>query len=226
MRHLVYVTLCRWPSGMQEHMHIHICASSWLFTRIIQDIYCVDALFVGFIDTLPKFTENGLFPIEEATSGICLHLYKSSVKLLHLARKKKKMYFTIQITGALLLTVIKIYIYDLLRMWRGPGSSVRIATGYGLEGPGIESRWRRDFSHLSGPEAHPASCTMGTGCFPGVKSGRGLTLTSHPLLVPWSRMSTAIPLLPLWAVRPVESLSACTRVHFTFTFTTNSLLQT
>ena len=27
----------------------------------------------------------------------------------------------------------------------------------------------------------------------------------------------AIPLLPLWAVRPVQSLSACTRVTFTFT---------
>ena len=23
MRHLVYVTLCRWPSGMQEHMLLH-----------------------------------------------------------------------------------------------------------------------------------------------------------------------------------------------------------
>ena len=31
--------------------------------------------------------------------------------------------------------------------------------------------------------------------------------------------SRAIPLLPLWAVQPVQSLSACTRVHFTFTFT-------
>jgi len=27
--------------------------------------------------------------------------------------------------------------------------------------------------------------------------------------------SRAIPLLLLWAVRPVQSLSACTRVHFT-----------
>jgi hypothetical protein len=27
-----------------------------------------------------------------------------------------------------------------------------------------------------------------------------------------------MPLLPLWAARPVQSLSACTRVHFTFTF--------
>jgi len=59
---------------------------------------------------------------------------------------------------------------------------------------------------------------MGTRSFPGVKSGRGVTLTSHSLLVPWSWKSRAIPLLPLWAVRPVQSLSACTRVHFTFAF--------
>jgi len=32
----------------------------------------------------------------------------------------------------------------------------------------------------TGPEAHPASCTMGTGSFPGVRYGRGVTLTSHP----------------------------------------------
>ena len=53
---------------------------------------------------------------------------------------------------------------------------------------------------------------MGTGSFPGVKSVRGVTLTPHPLLVPSSRKSRAIHLLPLWAVRPVQSLSACT-VH-------------
>jgi len=66
-----------------------------------------------------------------------------------------------------------------------------------------------------------ASCTMGTGCFPGVKSGRGVTLTPHPLLVPWSSKGRAIPLLPLWTVRPVQSLSACIRVHFTFYLTYN-----
>jgi len=33
----------------------------------------------------------------------------------------------------------------------GPGSSVGIATGYGLDGPGIESRRGRDFPHLSRP---------------------------------------------------------------------------
>ena len=57
---------------------------------------------------------------------------------------------------------------------------------------------------------------MGTRSFPGVKSGRGVSLTPHPLLVPWSWKSRAIPLLPLRAVRPVQSLSACTRVTFTF----------
>ena len=72
---------------------------------------------------------------------------------------------------------------------------------------------------LTGPGAHSASCTVGTGSFPGVKSGLGVTLTPHPLLVPWSRKSRAIPLLPLWAIWPVQSFSACTTVHFTFTYT-------
>ena len=31
----------------------------------------------------------------------------------------------------------------------GLGSVVGIATAYGLDGPGIESRWGRDFPHLS-----------------------------------------------------------------------------
>jgi hypothetical protein len=52
-----------------------------------------------------------------------------------------------------------------------------------------------------GPGAHPASCTMGTGFFPGVESGRGVTLTPHPLLVPRSknRVELYIPLLSLRA---------------------------
>ena len=57
---------------------------------------------------------------------------------------------------------------------------------------------------------------MGTSSFLGAKSDRGVTLTHHHLLVPRSRKSRAITLLPLWAVRPVQSLSACTREHFTF----------
>jgi len=63
---------------------------------------------------------------------------------------------------------------------------VSIATGYGLDGPGIEPQWGARFSApvQTGPGAHPDSCTVGTGSFPGVKSGWGMTLTPHPLLVP------------------------------------------
>jgi hypothetical protein len=37
----------------------------------------------------------------------------------------------------------------------GPGSVVGIATAYGLDGLGIESRWGRDFLHLSRPALRP-----------------------------------------------------------------------
>jgi hypothetical protein len=38
----------------------------------------------------------------------------------------------------------------------GRDSSVGIATRYGLDGPGIESRWGRDFPHSSRPTLGPA----------------------------------------------------------------------
>jgi len=72
---------------------------------------------------------------------------------------------------------------------------------------------------MTGPGAHPASCTMGTGSFPGEKSGRGVTLSPHPILVPWSRKSRAIPLLPLWIVGlyrasvPVQRCSLYITLH-------------
>ena len=62
----------------------------------------------------------------------------------------------------------------------GRNISVSIATCYGLDGPGIECCWGTRFSApvQTGPGAHPASYTMGTGSFPGVKRpGRGV---DHP----------------------------------------------
>jgi hypothetical protein len=71
-------------------------------------------------------------------------------------------------------------VYRLL----GRDSSVGIATRYGLDVPGIESRRGRDFPHPSrpalgptqtGPRAHPASYTMGIVSLSGVKRpGRGV----------------------------------------------------
>ena len=58
----------------------------------------------------------------------------------------------------------------------------------------------RDFPPVqTGPGAHPASCIMGTGSFPRVKYGRGVLLTTHPLLVSRSWKSRAILLSTLWA---------------------------
>ena len=40
---------------------------------------------------------------------------------------------------------------------------VGIATGYGLDGPGINSQWGEILAPvLTGPGTHPAFCTMGT----------------------------------------------------------------
>ena len=82
----------------------------------------------------------------------------------------------------------------------GPGSSVGIATELRPGRSGNESRWGRDFPPFqTGPGAHPSSGKMGTGSFPGINCGRGVLLTTHPLLVPLSWKSIAIPLSTLWA---------------------------
>jgi hypothetical protein len=77
------------------------------------------------------------------------------------------------------------------------GISVSIESGYGLNDWANEIRSpavAKDFSSRlcvqTGSGARPASCAMGTGVLsPGVKRGRGVTLTTHPHLVPRSRMS-------------------------------------
>jgi hypothetical protein len=65
-------------------------------------------------------------------------------------------------------------------------------SGYGLGDRAIEVRsptGAKDFSFSlcvpTGSGAHPAFCLVGTGGpFPGVKRGRGVTLTTHFHLVP------------------------------------------
>jgi len=59
----------------------------------------------------------------------------------------------------------------------------RLATGWTVRGsnPGGGEIFR---TCPDRPWAHPASCTMATGSFPGVKSDRGVMLTPHPLLLP------------------------------------------
>jgi len=58
----------------------------------------------------------------------------------------------------------------------GPGSSIGIATDYGLDGPDQIPVGTRFSARPDRPVTHPASCKMGTGSFPGVKCGRGVLL--------------------------------------------------
>jgi len=103
----------------------------------------------------------------------------------------------------------------------GSGSSVGMATGYGLEGLGIESRWGARFSarDQTGPGAHPAFCTMGTGSFPWVKSGWGVTLTAHHHLVSWLRKNRAIPLPTMGRTDCTEPQCLYKGVLYVLTFT-------
>jgi hypothetical protein len=65
----------------------------------------------------------------------------------------------------------------------GRGSSVGIATDYGLDGPGSNPGWDEIFrpSRLTlGPTQPPLQCVP---CLSReVKSGRGVLLTTHPFL--------------------------------------------
>jgi hypothetical protein len=77
---------------------------------------------------------------------------------------------------------------------RSRDSSGSIVSDYRLDDRAIGVRFpagAKDFSSnlcvQTGSGAHPASCPMGTGGpSPGVKRGRGVTLTTHPHLVPRS----------------------------------------
>ena len=139
-------------------------------------------------------------------------------------------------TNPILLT--QHYVRLLVSNSHGLGSSVGIATRYGLKGVGIECRCIEISARLDRPWGSANLLYNGYRVIPGGKERPGResdhSLSSSALVKkeksytttppmdrtactePQCLYSTAIPLLPLLAVRPVQSLSACTRPHFTF----------
>ena len=100
----------------------------------------------------------------------------------------------------------------ILGVESGPGSVVGIATGYGLEGPGIESRWRRDFVHLSRPALLPTQPPV--QWVPGLS--RGLERPGRDA-APSPTSSAMVTKGKSYTPTPRMGRTACTRMHFTFT---------
>jgi hypothetical protein len=100
--------------------------------------------------------------------------------------------------------------FSLLLLLTRQSSSGGIVSDYGLHNRAIGVRSQagaKDFSSniciQTGSEAHPASCTMGTGgSFPRGKARPGRDADHSPYLVPRSRMSrsytSSIPQAPPW----------------------------
>jgi len=68
-----------------------------------------------------------------------------------------------------------------LNLW-GRDSAVGIATGYGLNGPGIEYRWRRNLPHRSTPalETTQAPIQLVMGFYRG-QFGWSVMFTTNPI---------------------------------------------
>ena len=114
--------------------------------------------------------------------------------------------------------LINIYLSVQIRC--GPDSSVGIATGYGLDGPGIKFRWGGEIFRTcpDRPCGPPSLLYNGYRFFPRGKERPGRdTDPSRPSSTVGHERVELYLYSPLWTVRPVQNLSSCTRVHFTFT---------
>ena len=73
------------------------------------------------------------------------------------------------------------YFTNITKVRRGPGSSVGIATGYGLDGPGIESRCGEIFRTCPDrPWSPPSLLYIGYQVFPGGKERPGRDADPSP----------------------------------------------
>ena len=74
-------------------------------------------------------------------------------------------------------------------MYGGPVGVVGIATAYGLDGPGIESLWGRDFPHLYRPALRPTPPPVQR--VPSISRGKlrpSRDADPSPLLMPRSKI--------------------------------------
>jgi hypothetical protein len=117
-------------------------------------------------------------------NALFTHL-QTSMKLLNINKFLYTFCSTLQDSGFIHHQISEkhnLFSIGMVNVNLGRDSSVGIGTRYGMDCPGIESRWGARFSapvHTC-LRANPASYTVGTGSLTGV-SGRGVALTTHPI---------------------------------------------
>jgi len=102
-------------------------------------------------------------PNEEADNGRDIHYYPIRAGTKHRIHKQ-----TVAVYHANETSVQQIWKW--YHNCCGLGSIVCIATGYGLDGPEIESRWGQDFPHLSRPAPGPTQPPV--QWIPGLSRGK------------------------------------------------------
>ena len=119
---------------------------------------------------------NGLSGIKKCIGKISLHLQleTNTPEILNVPSYNNQNNWGQANLGAVLWKLGHIFIWTTFLILR---SEDRIPVGARFLPPVLTGHW-----------AHPSSCTTGTGSFPGVKSGMGVTLILHPVIVQWSWM--------------------------------------
>jgi hypothetical protein len=114
-----------------------------VFTAIIITVYSSSS--VG------ATARCGLWPVEQYLS-ICPYL-SPTLSIFSLPALEDLFQLLLSILFWVFLFVsslsVTVYVAGIIILFMGRDSSVGIAIGYVLDGPGIESRWRRDFPRLS-----------------------------------------------------------------------------
>jgi hypothetical protein len=101
------------------------------------------------------------------------------------------------------------YLFIYLYAW-SRDNAVGIATGYGLDCPGIESRWGRDFAYLSRLALRPTQPPIQwVPCLSGDKAAGAWRWSPTPSSAE-VKERVELYLYPLWA------FVACSRVNLTF----------
>jgi hypothetical protein len=163
--------LCCCPSGGLQpgRKSGHVCTKDWLTTDLTPGASCQECAGILILNSVSRlassFRWRGLSLRWGGGRGVHQddHSLPSGVEI-----KKAIVNFRLSNTSSFLIVYRKRqFVYSTLIKDRD--SSVGIATRYGLDGRGIESRWGRDFLHQSIPALGPIQPPIHwvPGLFPG-----------------------------------------------------------